>query len=96
MYQGMGIDITGKNAQRHYANIKEFVVFRCQGKHHKFHKTCVLASQKEQMLKQLARIAPDSEEYKNIKDAMYQNKEPRACIICLKFKIDDDIVNQNG
>jgi hypothetical protein len=56
----------------------------------------VLASQKEQMLKQLARIAPDSEEYKNIKDAMYQNKEPRACIICLKFKIDDDIGNQNG
>jgi hypothetical protein len=55
----------------------------------------VLASQKEQMLKQLARLALDSVEYKKIKDAMYQNKEPRACIICLKYKIDDDIGNQN-
>jgi hypothetical protein len=55
----------------------------------------VLASQKEQMLKQQARLAPDSDEYKKIKDAMYQNKEPRACIICLKYKIDDEIGNQN-
>ena len=45
------------------------------------------------MLKQIARVAQDSDEYKKIKDAIYQNKEPRACIICLKFKIDDNIGN---
>ena len=91
VYQGMGIDITGNNAQRMYAHFKEFVVFRCQEKHHKFHKTCVLASQKEQLLKQLASAAPDSDEYHKIKDAMYQNKEPKSCIICIKYKINDDL-----